>query len=258
MSNLQQAEPVRKPHLQNGSMQPQAVQRAAGKSMAPPPQPRAPHAAAPPSRYPFLYQSVSGRCCWLARLVSFMCNAVAHRICCCASSCSCRFAAIETNIEASMLTHIQRCMWRILSTLALEHLRQSTVNAMASHYSLFPADADSPLLPSLLRCGLHPLHQVPTPHVAPQCTLPQARLRRKRHLLLSEVFRTLQPAGQTSLPRPHCLTRNLPRASPGTARQQSQQVSAHPLLRMSKLKQEVRIAHVWVAWVWCIGASGGE
>ncbi|KAL3142461.1 hypothetical protein ABBQ38_002789 [Trebouxia sp. C0009 RCD-2024] len=52
MSNLQQAEPVRKPHLQNGSMQPQAVQRAAGKSMAPPPQPRAPHAAAPPSRQP--------------------------------------------------------------------------------------------------------------------------------------------------------------------------------------------------------------
>ncbi|KAL3152366.1 hypothetical protein ABBQ32_001426 [Trebouxia sp. C0010 RCD-2024] len=63
MSNSQQAEPIRKPHLQNGSMQPQAVQRPAGqqKCMAPPPQPRAPHAAAPPSRQPAAAKPVQMR-----------------------------------------------------------------------------------------------------------------------------------------------------------------------------------------------------
>lgn len=50
---LQQAEPVRKPHLQNGATQPEAIQRPAGqpRSMAPPPHPRASHPHASASRY---------------------------------------------------------------------------------------------------------------------------------------------------------------------------------------------------------------
>ena len=50
---LQQAQPVRKSHLQNGSIQPEAVQRPAGlqRSMAPPPQPRASQAPVPANRY---------------------------------------------------------------------------------------------------------------------------------------------------------------------------------------------------------------
>lgn len=50
---MQQAEFVRKSHLQNGSTQPEAVQRPSGlqRSMAPPSQPRASQAPAPANRY---------------------------------------------------------------------------------------------------------------------------------------------------------------------------------------------------------------
>lgn len=112
-----------------------------------------------------------------------------------------------------------------------KHTRQSSMSLLCHHTLLSFDDADSSLLPSLLRCGPHPLHPVPTPHLLP---LPQARPRRR--LLLSVVCRMHRLAAPTSLLRPHCLTRKLPRASLGMARQLLQQVATHLLLHVYILK----------------------
>lgn len=67
----QQAEgAIRKPHMQNGSIQLEATQRPAGqqRSMAPPPQPRASHAPAPASRYSVTLN-------WLYNIVHHVCLA---------------------------------------------------------------------------------------------------------------------------------------------------------------------------------------